>query len=209
MQEMKLNKRRETGYIKSMTQEEFDTIVNALKPYEHNYRLIFFLMFYMGLRIGECVTLRHSDILGNYKKLRVRLHKQKKIIERLIPKIVAEELERYVFIERFSTTGNLFEPKRKSGSKNPHLQGSSVRWKVKKLREKTGLDDYYFVTKAGKKLARISPHTMRHAFLTRFYEKSGHDLLLTQRIIGHERADTTARYINTDKEKEEEVINLL
>ena len=45
--------------------------------------------------------------------------------------------------------------------------------------------------------ARISTHSLRKTFVTRIYEASGHDLIRTQRIVGHTSPITTARYLET------------
>lgn len=46
--------------------------------------------------------------------------------------------------------------------------------------------------------ARISTHSMRKTFARRVYDASGHDLIRTQRALGHSSPVTTARYLETD-----------
>lgn len=46
--------------------------------------------------------------------------------------------------------------------------------------------------------SRISTHSMRKTFARRVYEASGHDLIRTQRALGHTSPVTTARYLETD-----------
>lgn len=48
--------------------------------------------------------------------------------------------------------------------------------------------------------ARISTHSMRKCFARRVYETSGHDLIRTQRALGHTSPVTTARYLETDSD---------
>jgi integrase len=48
--------------------------------------------------------------------------------------------------------------------------------------------------------SRISTHSMRKTFARRVYEASGHDLIRTQRALGHSSPVTTARYLETDSE---------
>lgn len=45
---------------------------------------------------------------------------------------------------------------------------------------------------------RISTHSLRKTFVARIYAASGHDLIKTQRIVGHSSPLTTARYLETD-----------
>ena len=46
--------------------------------------------------------------------------------------------------------------------------------------------------------ARISTHSLRKTFVGRIYKASNHDLIATQRIVGHTNPATTARYLETD-----------
>jgi integrase len=46
--------------------------------------------------------------------------------------------------------------------------------------------------------ARISTHSLRKTFVGRIYKASNHDLIATQRIVGHTSPATTARYLETD-----------
>jgi integrase len=45
---------------------------------------------------------------------------------------------------------------------------------------------------------RISTHCLRKTFVGRIYKASNHDLIATQRIVGHTSPATTARYLETD-----------
>lgn len=45
---------------------------------------------------------------------------------------------------------------------------------------------------------RISTHSLRKTFIGRIYKASNHDLIATQRIVGHTSPATTARYLETD-----------
>lgn len=49
--------------------------------------------------------------------------------------------------------------------------------------------------------ARVSTHSLRKTFVARVYLASGHDLITTQRIVGHSNPATTARYLETDSAK--------
>lgn len=201
-------RKKETGFIKYISKEEFDLLISALEPWEHHHRCILFIMFYMGLRRGEVIKLKYSDIIGDYERLRVTLYKQgSKILERIIPEIVKGELECHIFIQKsFRRSNYLFEPI--GPSRNEHLQESSVSWLFQRLRQKTGLMDIYYTRQDGKPFFRISPHTFRHYFITKFYEKSGNNLVLTSRVIGHKKISTTAKYI-FDSQQEAEIINLI
>lgn len=53
---------------------------------------------------------------------------------------------------------------------------------------------------------RISTHTLRKTFVARVYAASGHDLIKTQRIVGHASPLTTARYLETDQEELDDLV---
>jgi integrase len=46
---------------------------------------------------------------------------------------------------------------------------------------------------------RIATHSLRKTFVQRIFTLSGHDLIKTQRIVGHRSPLTTARYLETDQ----------
>jgi integrase/recombinase XerD len=48
---------------------------------------------------------------------------------------------------------------------------------------------------------RVSTHSFRKTFVSRIYKASGHDLIATQRIVGHTNPQTTSRYLETDSAK--------
>ncbi|MBK8477274.1 MAG: tyrosine-type recombinase/integrase [Opitutaceae bacterium] len=56
---------------------------------------------------------------------------------------------------------------------------------------------------------RLSTHTLRKTFVARVYAASGHDLIKTQRIVGHSSPLTTARYLETDQDELDELVRSL
>jgi integrase len=52
--------------------------------------------------------------------------------------------------------------------------------------------------RCGIDVTRISTHSLRKTFVGRIYRASNHDLIATQRIVGHTSPTTTARYLETD-----------
>lgn len=199
-----------TGYIKWITEDEFNLLIGSLKDYELNWKLILHIMFYMGLRRGEVCRLKWSNIIGDFEYLRYSDVKTGKIHQRVIPYKVKKLFEIYSFVFRYFVTNNyIFEPNRHTGSKNDHILPNSITAKFQRLRNKTGLKDWYYERSGGKKLYRISPHTFRHYFLTKLYKVSGNDLITTQRIIGHSRPEITAQYIFNIADEEKKLVNMI
>ncbi|WP_404420519.1 tyrosine-type recombinase/integrase [Nibricoccus sp. IMCC34717] len=54
---------------------------------------------------------------------------------------------------------------------------------------------------AGIEAERIGTHSMRKTFAAAVFESSGHDLLVTQRLLGHRSPVTTGRYIEVQEAK--------
>lgn len=203
--------RNETGYIKWMTKNEFELLVSALPKKQQNWKLILYILLYMGLRRGEVARLKWIDIIGDFERLRFRDIKNKEIRERIIPDIVAHEFRIYEFSQRrFQNPGiYIFEPLKSSGSQRQHINPNTITVMINRLRKEAGLTDWYYIKKTGDCLSRITPHTFRHFFITEIYKKS--DLITAQRIIGHKKSETTARYVflNSKSEIEKRLVNLL
>jgi len=54
--------------------------------------------------------------------------------------------------------------------------------------------------------SRISTHSLRKSFARAIYDLSGHDLLLTQRALGHRAVDTTTKYLESTSDSVKAVI---
>lgn len=205
--------RNETGFIKWIVKKEFSLLLDQADKELHKpmWRSILHLLFYIGLRRGEVARIKWVDIIGDFKRLRVQDIKNHEIRERIIPSKVAFELRIYEFaFRRFQHEGiYVFEPPRQSGSRNKHLNPDSITVKFAKFRKAAGLNDWYFRRKDGGELCRITPHTCRHWFITKVYERS--DLITAQRIVGHKKSETTARYIfkNTLQDVERGIVESL
>lgn len=57
--------------------------------------------------------------------------------------------------------------------------------------------------------ARISTHSLRKTFVRAVYDASGHDLIVTQRVVGHSSPVVTAHYLeSTESELDALVLGL-
>mgnify|MGYP002640433054 CR=1 FL=1 len=206
-----------TGYVKSITLEEFNLLLSVLKPHQTHYRLILIIMYYMGLRVGEVVRLKYSSLQAHDGRNLLIYNEPKtgQVRERVIPDLVQKEIETYLFIEKhsrpYSFSSYLFPVNRGKIDETGHIKTATIQWLFKNLRDKTGLTYIYHIKTTGQPLFKISAHTLRHGFITNFYEKSGNDIILTQRVIGHKKITTTANYIKASKPKEQEerIVNMI
>ncbi len=53
---------------------------------------------------------------------------------------------------------------------------------------------------------RVSTHSLRKTFARRVYEATGHDLIKTQKLMGHSSVMTTSRYLETDSAELDKLI---
>lgn len=206
-------KRYETGFIKYITDQELASIIDYFS-YSPSIQLAFKIMAYMGLRVGEVCPLRYDSIIfdqGKPVRIRLKLEKSERICERIIPDKIKPDLEYFLLIRKHIGRGiYILEPLNRSNSKNWHITPATLRWALLKCTRDLKLDDIYYLRKGkNKALHRISCHTFRHYFISRFYELSQHDLIGTQRVIGHANSETTARYIRSPLQLEARIINLI
>ncbi|MHA2611113.1 MAG: tyrosine recombinase XerC [bacterium JZ-2024 1] len=142
-------------------------------------RAILELIYASGIRVGELVKMRLSDISFPRRLLRVR---GKGGRMRLVPfgseahKWLMEYLERVQREKGWSLEDSFW--------KNRWGKPLTVRWIQILLRR--------YASKAGI-LFPISPHTLRHSFATHLLN-AGASLRMIQTLLGHQRISTTQIY---------------
>ncbi len=191
-------KLRLTNYIKYITDDEFKIIGKWINKLESPaIKACLRTLAFTGIRVGECVELTRDNFNKDFSVVTFELKKSKRIKERILPSFLSKELVQYYKKYYWRMTDHhMFFANYKNQSKNKHIQRDSVGAKFKQLREELKLDQVYYVCKDGKKLYRISPHTMRHYAIYRFYKAAGNCIITAQQIIGHKKIETTAKYIN-------------
>ncbi len=148
-----------------------------------SYRVLFFTLYSMGLRLGEGLRLQVGDIDSINCRAHIRNAKGNK--DRLVPlpANTLQVLRRFWQIHQHPT---LLFPNRKYGLKNiqkatTHLDRSGVQVAMKLV-----VNELNF-----KK--RISCHSLRHSYSTHLLE-AGVDILELQKILGHVSVLTTVKY---------------
>lgn len=139
------------------------------------YRTILMLAYGAGLRIGEAVQVRLSDIDRERNVIRVQQGKGKKDRYTLLSPALLEILDRYCWAAQPEDL--LFT----SRVKGRPIADSAVQRVCIQARTDSGIDK------------QISPHTLRHSFATHLLE-AGTDLRVIQELLGHASPKTTARY---------------
>ena len=148
-----------------------------------SYRVFFFTLYSMGLRLSEGLQLQVGDI--DAKRGRVHIRDSKGNKDRLVPlpNNTLKVLRRFWSVHKHPAF--LF-PNRKRGLKNAHLVDSHLDRGGVQGAMKTVVKELKFKKK-------ISCHSLRHSFATHLLE-AGVDLLELQQILGHYSLLTTAKY---------------
>lgn len=147
------------------------------------------LMLYAGLREAEVCNLDMDDLLLSERRGKVVVRRGKGDKKREVPlgREVRRALEYWLTLR--PQGGQALFPSQRSG----RLSTRQVQRTVEDI----------------SRLASVSctPHTLRHTFAHRFNQDNG--LVATQRILGHARLETTARYtLPTWQDLENAVENL-
>ena len=165
------------------------------------------LLFLLGLRIGEVVALRLSDIDQEEETIHIQREEQKG--EAGKPTVVEHTKKKSIYGNRILPLGK---------------KGMDLIREVLEINEKNSFkdEDYLFLGETGKRItsravdnrirklcrrAGIEPaksaHDIRRTVATRLYRNT-HDVELVRQFLGHSDVQTTWGYIvNIDAEKED------
>ena len=180
----------------TLSEEQIDALITAIDlshPQGERNRTIIETMYSCGLRVGELVTLKISDLFFEEGFIRV-LGKGNK--ERFVP--IHETAKKYISIYKNEIRNKIkpkygFEDTLFLNRRGKGLTRQMVFLIIKDLAEKIDLKK------------KISPHTLRHSFATHLL-KGGADLRAIQQMLGHESITTTEIYVHLDKSFLQEVV---
>ena len=138
------------------------------------HRCIVSLLYSAGLRRGELIDLKLSDIDSKRMVINVRQGKGNKDRITLLSPSVLEELR--VYFKEWKPKVYLFE-----GPSGNKYSTTSVMNIIRSAAKKAGLKK------------SITPHALRHSFATHLLE-SGTNLRYIQALLGHKSSKTTEIY---------------
>ncbi|PWB39003.1 MAG: hypothetical protein C3F02_01180 [Parcubacteria group bacterium] len=174
------------GYTdkRAFTREEFDKIYLAitrdivwesqlLKKRNTAFVMVFVLT---GIRKGECLGLKLTDIDLKQRLLTIRGETSKSRRDKRIPVNpgLIPYLEDYLNERGDYTADALWV----SGNQDRPFTEHGLKHFVNRIRRATGINKFHV-------------HRFRHTFATNFYIQSEHDIMSLQRLMGHRNPKTT------------------
>jgi integrase/recombinase XerD len=178
----------------SLSEAEVESLLGAPDvndPIGHRDRTMLEVLYATGLRVSELINLRQTQINLNQGVLRVRGKGDR---ERLIP--LGDEAQKWL---RDFVNGPRVEIllERQTEYLFPTRRGDRM----------TRQAFWHIIKRYAKKaeiLAKLSPHTLRHAFATHLLN-NGADLRVVQMLLGHSDLSTTQIYTHVARERMKEM----
>lgn len=146
--------------------------IDAAKNIKH--KCMIWLLYSCGLRRGELLSLRVSDVDGNRKTIKIRSGKGQKDRYANISEELLQSLRHYYKMHRPNVF--LFEGQY-GGPYSPESLSKVVKSHLGK---------------------HVHPHMLRHSFATNLLER-GTDSRIIQNLLGHKSIKTTQRYTHIAK----------
>ena len=156
-----------------LTMAECYSIFSVIANPKH--KLLLLLGYGAGLRLGEIINLKWSDILITEFKIHIKGAKGNKDRIVMLPYAIISYLENYKHLFKGETW--VFEGQLKGESYSPR----TVQLVMKQALVKVGLEK------------KASVHTLRHSFATHLLE-AGTDIRYIQGLLGHNSINTTTIY---------------
>jgi integrase/recombinase XerD len=157
-----------------LSRQELERLFEAAVNPKH--RVLLMTAYSSGLRVGELVRLRVTDIESDRMLIRVEQGKGRKDRYTVLSPVLLGYLREYWKIKRPPLW--LFP----SPSRDTHVCRATAQVVFKQARDKAGIRK------------RASIHSLRHGFASALLE-AGVDLRTIQILLGHRSFSTTARYI--------------
>lgn len=163
-----------------LTKEEIKKLLASIENSKH--QLLIAMMYGAGLRVGECVCLKISDLDLGQKVGIVRMGKGRKDRNIILSDSLVQKIKDYLAERGRDDNQYLFKVK------DRHLSIRQAQKIVKEAAEKAGIKK------------RVFCHALRSSFATHLLD-SGTDIRTIQVLLGHRFLDTTQVYTNVSTEQ--------
>ncbi len=177
-----------------LSKEEVTRLLGAVGHIKHQTALS--LAYGTGLRVGEVVALKVSDIDSQRMTLRVEQGKGRKDRYAMLSPVLLERLRCWWRVAR--AQGRMLDGGWLFPGRNP-IEALGTR------QLNRAINDAAILARIDK---RVSMHTLRHSFATHLLEQKV-DIRVIQVLLGHQRLDTTAHYVQVATDVLREVISPL
>lgn len=167
---------------------EVRSLIEATNNQKH--KSILRMLYSTGLRMGELVKLKPSDIDSHRMVVRVQQGKGKKDRYTILTQAMLAQLRDYW--RGYRPRVYLFEGR----TPGQAISGRTVQQVFKKCMKKAGIR------------RQVGVHVLRHCFATHLLD-AGVDTLTIKSMMGHVNLSTTARYIHVQNKRLEKVPDLL
>ena len=176
--------RREKRLPVVLSSDEIKRIISSISNVKH--KMIIKLIYGCGLRVGELIKLKLSDVDGNRLRLHIRCSKGYK--DRYVPlnQELISDLRSYYQI--FKPRVYLFEGAKSKQKNIVPYSSTSVRAIFKRAVKKARINKHVVL------------HSLRHSYATHLMEH-GIDLRYIQTLLGHASSKTTEIYTHVSKNK--------
>ena len=193
---------------KGFTEDELDKFFShILLPDEERLYVAYKLQALLGLRSGETVLLKLSDIDWEERTLRISTEKAKTIDYLHLHDEIFNLLKKF-------TEKNRSELEQKDGfllfsrnGKRTVISAAYLRSKFREICRRANLTETYAIADDfnnprlnHRKLYRLSTHSLRHYFITKVYNACK-DPIKTRCLARHKKLNTTEGYIYTSSEE--------
>ena len=170
-----------------LSKQEVQKILASTDNLKH--RCLLQLLYAGGLRIGEVINLKLTDVQSDRNLLLIRGGKGKKDRTTLLSRKLLESLRSYYKVYRPKVW--LFE-----GQQGGQYSVESTRNVFRAALKKSGVQ------------VKATPHTLRHSFATHLLEQ-GTNLRYIQSLLGHRNSKTTEIYTHITSHGMESIVSPL
>ena len=178
---------------KALSKREVDRLIREAERHGNKRNLaILLILRHTGLRVGELCNLRLGDVAISERKGEVLVRGGKGNKDRTVPlnNDARRALTAYREVRPTVADDHLFV-----GQRGEPLKPQGVQQVVAKYARRAGLPE-------------VTPHVLRHTFAKHVLD-AGEDLATVQRLLGHERLETTAIYTQPTARDLEEAVRRL
>ena len=176
--EVQIQVRIPTRLPRCLSRQDVAALLSAADEIDSTTRLSLRLLLTTGVRVGELVHIRVSDVDTQQQTVRI-FGKGSRERQVFLPcKELAEDVQSYTSTRRYSAASDDHLLQNRRGRP---MSTAAIRRRVRILGQTAGLS------------RKVTPHMLRHTAATGLLE-AGVDIRLVQRLLGHHSISTTQIY---------------